>query len=301
MLILLLGTLLRLYHLGDQFAWVNEYETVGFCSAPDWAASLTFARFFGQDTTPFGYFCYYWWGRLAGTESAAVFRLLGITVNVIAIALLWETGRYMHSRAAGQVAALLLALSPAHIWVAQTIRINVYIELLALVSIYVLLRALREERPRWWVLHGLANLLLVWTHPFTLFLLCAEGAVILLRIWRRPGGTVAWFAVQGGIVLSVAVLWLRSTLTSVATAAQYFDISQMARVALCLTCFRPSVSVAVRRGRSLGAAYVQPYGSHIPDYTGTDSRAFRGARPSPHCPSGHRAANLSTCRAVGVD
>lgn len=220
--ILLLGMALRLYRLEAQSIWADEYFLTVFFGAPNTRTFLGLARFWSPDVMPLGYTFLYWWGNLFAPGSFVAWRLAPVAVSLICIPLIWLLGREAHSNRAGLVAAMLLALSPVHIWVGQSIRPNALLELYALVSLYALLRGLRTGNIRWWVLHLSANILLVWTHIFMVFLIAAEGTLLLLLLILERRHTVLWWSSVMLGVLFPSFLWLKESLANVSTAEDDF-------------------------------------------------------------------------------
>ena len=215
LLIMVLGGVLRTYRLSDQSVWIDEFFNTTLRDAPDLNTYLTLLRFFGLDAMPLGYIIHYLWGRLVGSDSIPLLRMLSVIMSMLSIPLIYLIGRYLYDRKAGLIAALVLAVSPMHVWIGQSIRPNALIELLVLVSMYALVKAAREEKYGWWAANAGANLLLLWTHPFGVFFVAAQGCFMLLFLGRRFWGTVAWGGVHLLVVLS-PLLWLKTTLDDVA-------------------------------------------------------------------------------------
>lgn len=219
-----LGLVLRLYRIAEQSVWLDEYYVTVYYGAPDARSFLQLLRLFGPDAMPFGFLPLYWWGRLMGPDSVGLWRLLSVLLGAACIPLLWLIGREIHSNRAGLIAATLLALSPMHLWVSQSIRPNIFIECYALISMLALLKGMHGGRKAWWAIHAASNLLLIWTHIFTVFLIAAEGAYLLTRVRRHPRRLAWWCAVMALIGLS-SLVWLSDTLSDVATVEEDFILS----------------------------------------------------------------------------
>jgi len=221
LLLTVLGIGLRTYRLSDQSVWVDEYHTIVGLEAPDVATYLTTARFLGPENVPLYNAALYFWAVLTRTSSPPVLRLLSVIVSAMCIPMMYLLAGYVYGKKAGLIAGLCLALSPIHIELGRTIRPNAAVELFVLVSVYALIRAAREDKPRWWAINLGANLVLVWLHPFTLFFLSAEACFMLLYLRRRFCRTVTWGVAQGIAALS-PMLWLHPALSSVLEAKDDF-------------------------------------------------------------------------------
>jgi uncharacterized membrane protein len=102
--------------------------------------------------------------------------------------LLWATGRWLLGERAAWLGALILTLSPLHVYYAQEARMYTLLTFLGLLSSYLLLRWLEARSPNlrspfvWaYVLTAVAAL---YTHYFAFFLLAAH-ALYVLTLWLR--------------------------------------------------------------------------------------------------------------------
>ena len=200
--IVLLGLTLRVVHLDDKSVWYDEWASVSTLGEPDFSSAFELQRNPDPNATPVYYFLQYYWKKVAG-NSLFVLRLLPVAIGILAIPLLYVLGRDLFGAPAGLVAALFLALSHIHIHTSQELRNYGLMVLLALLSMYTLLKVVRDGRPGWWVLHFVANLLLLWTHLFGLFVLVAQGVFLLAFRWRELRRLMFWGVVNATIVFPV--------------------------------------------------------------------------------------------------
>ena len=196
-LVMALGGALRAYRLEAQSIWLDEYPSVAYLEAPDAGTNLTLIQMLlpEQAQGPLYYILQYYWAHWVGM-ALVILRLLPLILGVATAPLVYAFGSYVYGRRAGLIAALCLALSPQHIWHAQEIRPYTLFTLLAVVSMYALLRAVREGGVRWWGINLATNCLVVWTHVFGVLLLVVEGCFLLIfgrRRFRRPA---AWACIQ---------------------------------------------------------------------------------------------------------
>lgn len=227
-LVMALGAGLRLYRLHEVPVWFDDFAAIQFMRAPDAGVYLSLVRLLSPDHMPLFFLLQYAWGCIVGVSPVRI-RLLCVLLSVAAIALAYCLGKRVYGRNAGLIAALLAALSPLHIWYAQTMRYNPLVEVLALASLYALLRAVEDRRCFWWALHVAANGLLVWTHVLTVALLLAEGCFLLVA-WPGPLRARLAAAVRWGLaqlpVLALAPVWLRASAANVSSGAEdYYGVS----------------------------------------------------------------------------
>ena len=202
LLILCFGLAVRLYRIGDESAWCDEVLTLTCFPADGLRAFLRCA--FEVDArpsvTPAYYVVAYFWSCLAGGALPEM-RLLSVFAGLGSMVLVFLTGKALYSVRAGLVAMAGLAASPAMTYYDQEVRFYAVLVFFALASMYGFLRALQTGRARWWVLHGLGNALLLWSHAFAPVLFAGQGLFLLFaraRRWRL------WLGWGGGHVLLLA-------------------------------------------------------------------------------------------------
>lgn len=176
------GTALRLWGLGAQSLWYDEWLTAvaAHGSAPDLLRYVT-----NQAGIPPSYFAFMWgWARVFGHGEAAlrsVSVLAGVATIPVAYAAARELGR---RRAVARAAAVLVAVNPMLVWYSQEARPYSLVALLGALSLWALARLLNQGRPRDLGLWALVAAVTVAVHYFAVFLVVVEAAVVVAV--RRP-------------------------------------------------------------------------------------------------------------------
>ena len=212
-IIVLLGLALRLYRIEEESVCLEEYVCVAHLDAPDLVTFIRQVRSSDPPMAPLSFALAYVWSRLAG-DSIVTVRLLFVIIGAFIIPLAYSFAREFYGgnvfgRRAGLVAALCVAMSPVHIFHAQEVRFYALLTLLAVVSAYSLMKALRGEGVRWWILNVLANILIPWTHLLGAFVLFTEGLFLIVfhfRKWR----TIAAWSLAHLILLIPWAFWLKT-------------------------------------------------------------------------------------------
>lgn len=197
LILVVVGVILRLYRLDQQSLWLDEYPGVAYLDAPDASTYLLLFQMYlpEQAQGPVYYLIQYVWAHTLGTDLVTL-RLLPLLFGVSAIPLLYLLGKSLYGSRAGLLAALCLALSPQHVWHAQEVRPYSMITPLVIISVYALLRALRERQLRWWAVNLAVNCIMVWTHVFSALVIGIEGLLLLLFIPRWPRPAIMWASLQ---------------------------------------------------------------------------------------------------------
>jgi mannosyltransferase len=205
----LLGIATRLFGIGNESLWLDE------------ATSLILARmdlpglvqWTAQDVhPPLYYILLHYWIVLG--ESEAVIRGLSALAGVLNIGVIYLLGRTLFDRRTGLYAALLLAISPLHVWYSQETRMYTWVTLLVSTSVLLALRAWTGRRWLTWVGYVLVTTAALYTHYYAVFGIMLENlflTYLLLRpahpFWRHSSkGDLFWRWV--GAQVAVFVLYL---------------------------------------------------------------------------------------------
>jgi len=208
-LLVVIGAAVRLYRLDSQSLWHDETPSIVHLNAQGPRTYTWLIQFEYAEQSPLYYYLQYYWARVAGPVPFRV-RLLPVFLGTVSIGLMYLLARFAFGAYAAALAALCLALSPQHIWHAQEVRPYTFMCLLAIVSSHSFLVGLSKTRDQasakwWWMLNLVANVMLVWTHTLTVFLLFTQGCALLLR---RPFRWVVLWGMVHGLLLLPWLFWL---------------------------------------------------------------------------------------------
>jgi mannosyltransferase len=138
-----------------------------------------------QEQTPPLFFVLAWLSAKLGGGGQTL-RLPSMTAGLAAIPLVYALGARTVGRAAGLLAAALLALSPFLIFYSTEARGYAALMLLALTSTYALVSALQTRRPAWWAVYAIASCAAMYTHYTGVFLLAGQA------LWAFATHREAW-------------------------------------------------------------------------------------------------------------
>ncbi len=205
-LVTALGLLVRLYRLPEQSVWHDEFLALCHFNAPDAGRNIALISLYIPENmkAPLHYVLQYWFANHV-TDSLLALRLVSVFLGVLCIPVLFLLARRMFGVRPALVAALLLALSPQHVWYAQEVRTYALSNLMALLSFYCVFRGAQGGGRGWWAASLLINAVLPWTHLMFFPVVMAEGC-FLLWWWRgRPFRVAAWAAAQFLLILPMVV------------------------------------------------------------------------------------------------
>lgn len=172
-IILSIATLLRLYQLGTESLWIDEFF------------SIRDALFLNLNTRPLYYLLLHIWIWFGGTDADAWLRLLSVPFSVAAIWLTYDLAQKVASQRAAYLAALMTTVSPLFIGYGQEIRMYALGLFLTLLGTKILLSFLdtptRFKVVGWTVLRWLAIL----TTPLNILLLVPDGLICAWQFRRH--------------------------------------------------------------------------------------------------------------------
>lgn len=172
--ILSIGIFLRLCYLTDKSLWYDE------------ACSLSFADYNWKDLLGHRYMSrplYFvilkiWVGLFGSSEFMA--RLLSVGFGIAAIILIYKLVELLYGKNSGLLSAFLISISPYHIYYSQQVRNYTLFLCLGLISMIIFIRLLDKEKLIQYVLYLLINGLMVYTHPFGVYVILTQVLYFLI-------------------------------------------------------------------------------------------------------------------------
>jgi len=204
-LVILLAAVLRFYRLGADSLWIDEVFTWRMVNP---GPGHGFWEQF-RDNIQGPLYMAVLWPFVRDNLSEFLMRLPAAVAGVAAVPLIMRLGQELGDRRCGEWAALLLAISPFHIWYSQEARGYAFLVLWSLAATLVLTRMLRDGATvRRGVAFGLLSGLAVLSNMSALFLILAQALAVLFfaRPWRREHRR-GWLTAFGLVGL-VALPWL---------------------------------------------------------------------------------------------
>ena len=217
-LVLALALGLRLFGLQRNELWFDEAFAALVASA---SPTGILAELKNDSSPPLYYWLLYLWRAVAGSGPAAL-RGLSVLCGVTAVFLAYRLGHRLWGADVARLGALLLAVSPLHIYHSQQVRPYALLILLALGSLSCLEWLKRSKSSYVGLLYSFVTALTLYTHNYGLFLLIppllyvvrrqvsarvglACGSAILLAY--SPWTPLLWHQIQTGAASWVERIW----------------------------------------------------------------------------------------------
>ncbi len=178
----LIGAGSRFYGLGDRDFWFDESCTFIYVhNLFDWPEE---SNLLVESTNLPYYFVLRGWALMFG-DSEVGYRSLSALLGTLTIPLLGLVAVRLGGLIAGVVCAAIVAFHPLHIHYSHEARAYAMWLFLLAVTFGLLLEAGRRLRWRWWVGYGVAVLVCLHLHYFTMYCVPATIAVVCLAADRR--------------------------------------------------------------------------------------------------------------------
>ncbi len=133
-------------------------------------------------------------------------------LGILAVALSYFAGRELLGRQGGAVVSVVVAASPLTIHLGQFARGYTAMMSAAFASLWILLVLLRTRQLRWVIPYGITALLLVSAHPFGLFALASELAIMVVLgvvpLVRERAGRKTYAGIAAAGALGVVAILL---------------------------------------------------------------------------------------------
>lgn len=243
----------------------DEAHSATFSTVP--VASILDAMRHGEPHPPLLYLLYHVWIPVAGDSEYAM-RFQAVVAGALTVPVIYVAGSWFLSRAAGLVAAALLAVNPYQLWNGQDARMYALASLLCLTALLATARALsvvrapdpqgelreRSTAPasspsgrrggrvplRWLALYGVCMTTALYTHYYSAYVIALLNAFAAAWILaRRRAALGPWVGAQVAVTLAYAP-WLIAAWQTITTYHGYGD--------------SPSLPDAIRRALTTFAA-----------------------------------------------
>lgn len=199
--ILVLATLLRLWNLGAESAWIDEAYSIEL-SKHTWVE--IFAGTAADQHPPLYYLLLHFWLRIGSGVTYA--RLFSVILGVINVGQILHFGYKTGGVYISLIGGLLLAISPMHVWYSQEVRMYMLLLCLTTASTTSLWWALRKNQLLYWFLYSLFTILALYTHYFAVFVILAQGFWVLTWVLKGYSKNDLWKWIASTVISGLLFL-----------------------------------------------------------------------------------------------
>jgi len=173
LLIVVLGLVLRIYDLGGESLWLDEFYSVNIAKL-GLTDMLRELRFENESNPPLHFILLHYFIALFGDSEFAV-RLPSALFGTFSILMIYMIGKRLFNRETGLIAALILAVSVFQVNFSQEARGYNLMMFLGLFSLYSFLRIIDSRHRGYSITYILSSALLMYTHYYGVFVVAAEN------------------------------------------------------------------------------------------------------------------------------
>ena len=194
---------LRFVNLGAKSLWLDETYRI-YLARLDWHDFLRAAvRPFGVNSVAYHLVLRYW--SVLGT-GVVTLRVLSVLFGVALVLGIWKLGREWLDAPTGLIAAALASANALLITYSQDVCAYTPAALLAVLSSLYLLRAIKTDERRNWVLYVITAAAMLYCHVLSFLVVAAQVCALLLARKVRLGAR-AMLAVVGVGAASIPLAW----------------------------------------------------------------------------------------------
>jgi tetratricopeptide (TPR) repeat protein len=181
-LLVVVAATLRLYRLNDRGLWMDEIFTAVFAAPDKTLAEVAAGPLHSPlPTPPLWFWITHLFMWLFGS-SDVVTRLPSVIAGSLGVLAIYKVGATLFDRDVGLVSALLLTLSPVHLYYSREARFYAALVLFSLLTFYYLHQAITTAEEKWWLGFALATLVNLYIHLAAFFVLAAEIVYVGLSL-----------------------------------------------------------------------------------------------------------------------
>lgn len=208
LLILILATVLRFYHIDYQSIWLDEICSI-IEANPDIKWSDLEATIMVSDPHPPLYFALMKFLFQLFGYTSLVARVFSAIVGVVGVYAIYLLGKEINNKNTGLLAAFLLAINSFHIYYSQEVRMYALLLLFTVLSYYRLVLYLKQNTYKNAILYGLFTGLMLLTQFFGLFVLVSQLILLLFVLIKKEKTNKLLFFKQllaSGLVIIISFL-----------------------------------------------------------------------------------------------
>lgn len=180
--ILLLGSILRFYHVDFQSGWLDELHTINESNPSFTFAEVYKAVFNGEQMPVLYFYIIYFLFKIFG-YSVFVARMFSVVLGIVSIYTTYLLGKELLNKKVGMVSALLIAVNFFHISYSQEARPYIFLYLFTTLSFYYLIKFIKISNFRNAFLYGLFTGLMLYGHFFAIFSIFAQYLFLLFILF----------------------------------------------------------------------------------------------------------------------
>lgn len=178
LLILIVATVLRFYHIDFQSIWMDEIHTINEASPNKSFSEVYDALMTSEPHPPLFFFLIHILFKIFGYTTFVARSFVAI-VGIAGVFSIYLLGKEIFSRKVGLISSLLLAVNYFHLYYSQDARMYGLLFLMTTLSFYYLVKFIKKPTLKTAVINGVFSALMIYCHFFGLFAFFAQYLILL--------------------------------------------------------------------------------------------------------------------------
>lgn len=184
LIILFIGSFLRIYNLNFKGLWRDELLEV--TAAQSRTITGVLSSMSTHFSPPLDYIIVHFFLLFGNNDFFA--RLPSAIFGILSIVIIYYVAKSLFGTKEGLISALLLSISPYHIWYSQEARMYSLFMLLSMLSILFFYRAIVEDNKKMWYGFIISTTLNIYTHYFAFFMILIYSIFLCILIFKARFG-----------------------------------------------------------------------------------------------------------------
>jgi len=196
-IIMAISGILRFLRIGVRSIWLDEAITVQVAQGS--IRDIISNRASTGIHPPLYFSLMHFWMKIFGSSEIAV-RSFSAIFGILCVYMIYKLASKCFDKGTGLIASLLFGLSPFYIYYAQEARMYPLVTFLMLLSLYYLSSDIKDNKNL--IKLSIVNILALYTHVYTAFLILAENIFVLLTNLRNRKVLKKWIIFQFIILIA---------------------------------------------------------------------------------------------------
>lgn len=178
-IIIVIGSILRFYHLDYQSVWLDEIHTLNEANPSTPFSELYTKIKEGEQMPPLYFYTVYFLFKIFGYTTIVV-RVYSALLGAFSLYALYLLGYELYSKRVGLIASFFLSVNYFHLFYSQEARPYSFFMLFSILSFYWLVKFIKRPTYKTSIYYGIFSALMIYGHFFGLFALFSQYIILLL-------------------------------------------------------------------------------------------------------------------------
>jgi mannosyltransferase len=206
LLILILATVLRFHGLSTESYWLDETVSIDYAKKD--VPSIIDSTYSNETHPPLYYILLHFWINLFGTSEIAT-RSLSAVFGIFSILIIYKVAENLFDNYTGIISALLLAISPFHIFYSQETRMYSQFGFFTLVSMFFFVKYLKNNNTWNLTAYAVSNIILLYSHVYGIFIIISQNIFFFVQYYfiKKPHLNTSHFIFAQVISIACYSVW----------------------------------------------------------------------------------------------